>query len=334
MNALAQTEWARNTNMTLVGTGDNAVVYRTKRGIAKVVFTQDKDGKFLESVEAEYNTQEILHSLNAQFAPRPIQLTRLEGDDKPEGYEAILIEMEELTQIKEITPQLVDQIKKIIKKLVHAGYLHNDLHWGNLMMRNKSVVLIDFGFTRKLLPESVSQIKKDTGLCDLVCASELYALFDMCNRNNVKNEYDAILQYKHREITDSATFKFLRKTLKPKQSEWDVNAMNLHMDWDEVYNSWHFRQLKTKQTLGEESWIAILNDEHLYNAIHISQVAALFVNYMKNTQSLVTMENKCGDNSVDHEIERTRQGLKKFKKTRDRRRSQSPQGRRTRSRIA
>ena len=77
---------------------------------------------------------------------------------------------------KELKKFAFELISKVYM-MIDAGYVHNDLHLGNVAYANNQALIVDFGFVEK--------INKVTGTVrrQLIIA-QLYALCDHCNDDN------------------------------------------------------------------------------------------------------------------------------------------------------
>ena len=90
---------------------------------------------------------------------------------------------------------------RLIAKMIYHGYLHNDIHWGNVAATVHSPhepILIDFGFTTHLgyTPDK---------LCfNQILMAQLYALTDACNVNNrINDSIDDIILLCDNEAIDT-----------------------------------------------------------------------------------------------------------------------------------
>lgn len=68
-----------------------------------------------------------------------------------------------------------------VARMVSHGYLHNDLHIGNVAVniRTKMATVIDFGLTKKL-----ETLPREEMLFNQIVLAQLYAILDPCNTNN------------------------------------------------------------------------------------------------------------------------------------------------------
>lgn len=74
-----------------------------------------------------------------------------------------------------------NKLIRIIAKSVYHGYIHNDLHIGNIAKktsRTNEPILIDFGLTQKIQPPT------NPVVFNQIVIAQLYALTDSCNQNN------------------------------------------------------------------------------------------------------------------------------------------------------
>lgn len=160
----------------LIGSGEYGKVYTIDNDLEKVVkimsFRPRQNGKdtttekqLIEAFMNEIKIQTELGKLN--IAPIVYDYQIMDGDD---GYKQGIILMQKITSIyrnvyfdigddpsikkKCSLPPRVVQLKLIhkIKEMINAGYIHNDLHCGNIGFIRDEVRLFDFGFTQSIQP--------------------------------------------------------------------------------------------------------------------------------------------------------------------------------------
>lgn len=74
------------------------------------------------------------------------------------------------------------QLKEVVVKMLRRGFVHNDLHQGNIMQTSKGKLLpIDFGLCRRI------QTDLEKTELDMVCIAQMLIVNDKCNENNKKN---------------------------------------------------------------------------------------------------------------------------------------------------
>lgn len=158
----------------LLGSGEYGKVYTIDNDPEKVVkimsFRPRKNGnvkiteqKLIESFMNEIEIQTELGKLN--IAPIVYDYQIMDGED---GFKQGIILMQKITSIYRdvyfdigddpninrkcsLPPKNVQQklIHKI-KEMINAGYIHNDLHCGNIGFVKDEVRLFDFGFTQSI----------------------------------------------------------------------------------------------------------------------------------------------------------------------------------------
>jgi hypothetical protein len=158
----------------LLGHGDNGAIHESARKgwVAKVIGTRTADAKRV--VQHEYTVQDQLATMGV--APR-VRPPVFRGD-------SAYLEMERIYPIRfdEFIGNYRYQegLVKLVVRMCSKGFLHNDLHVGNIGYRNdkKTPVIFDFGETIQTEPPT-----SDDVLAQFVIA-QLYCLIDNCNRNN------------------------------------------------------------------------------------------------------------------------------------------------------
>ncbi len=111
----------------------------------------------------------------------------------PEVYDVTLkprlaIQMEMVDTIEHqghfLNDTFAAEIVDLVIRMVDNGYVHNDLHVGNIAQSRstKRALLIDFGL--------VQEIEKVSGTVRAqIILAQLYALVDPCNVNNVRSKF-------------------------------------------------------------------------------------------------------------------------------------------------
>ena len=70
-------------------------------------------------------------------------------------------------------------IMELNKHLVDKGFLHNDLHQGNVMTMNSNPIIIDLGLMRSYKPPKSAQLRR------YIAFAQAAALIDNCNTNTL-----------------------------------------------------------------------------------------------------------------------------------------------------
>ena len=168
----------------VLGKGENGITFETEQNTAlKLVRFNNINEK--QNIIREIEFQRELSKLNV--APNVHGEHVCISGKKNSG--ACFIHMDKIKPINNISSLTQSFREKLIDKIaisVYHGYVHNDLHWGNVAMHidNEEPVLIDFGLTQKM-ETSVEVISFNQ-----IVLSQLYALMDVCNTNNCLPEHE------------------------------------------------------------------------------------------------------------------------------------------------
>ena len=165
-----------------IGEGENATVYDADDGehVFKVILL----GKTpWEDVVREH---EIQFAIGQEFGSRKIVggISQSILTTKVNREDVAIMKLEKLASIPDKPGE--EFFRDVLQKsddLVLAGFLHNDLHLGNIMMTQEGEgVVIDFGLTQRIAP---LEGKIDDDIITCVQFAQAAAMVDMCNRNNM-----------------------------------------------------------------------------------------------------------------------------------------------------
>lgn len=156
----------------VLGRGENGITLETNDHRAvKIVRHDTKEGRQQLLNETTYQKELSL----LEIAPA------VYADEIVSNYSFILMSKVEPIDVLTATQPFIKKLIKLIAKMVYHGYIHNDIHWGNVARRigaRNEPILIDFGFTQKLerAPDMLS--------FNQILMAQLYSLTDACNVNN------------------------------------------------------------------------------------------------------------------------------------------------------
>ena len=131
---------------TLVGKGYYADLYESKTTYKKVYNKSEKEG-----LDKMYNINRDLFTKIPHLVPKLIDITRGENSVTITMEKVNGITMKEFLKEKHtpiIVKNLITSLIDAVLSLHKAGYLHGDLHEGNIIIKEDlSIILIDFDTT-------------------------------------------------------------------------------------------------------------------------------------------------------------------------------------------
>lgn len=131
-----------------------------------------KNGRILKQFRKNKNLQKIMNEYNMQrrasmsgLAPRVFGLLPDE-----EGKLGIVMEkmhhtlMDEIRKDNELTEKWQREMIRVLKELDKLKIFHGDVSPINFMIKNGQLYLIDFGMSKEMSPEFISQVGKNANL--------------------------------------------------------------------------------------------------------------------------------------------------------------------------
>lgn len=155
----------------VLGRGENGVTFETNDRRAVKIIRYNTPGERAQ-LRNETAYQKELAAL--EIAPA------VHADELVSNYSFILMDKVEPINVSTASQPFIRKLVKLIAKMVYYGYVHNDVHRGNVArcVTTREPILIDFGFTQKLgyIPDRIC--------FNQILMAQLYALMDACNVNN------------------------------------------------------------------------------------------------------------------------------------------------------
>ena len=178
LNEIIATELPNVQILKLLGKGDNASVYSIENDIDKVLKVIEIDTKdtCIEDTTREIEMCKELNKID--IGPQIYSHVYIKS------HKMVVLILERLKPMNrshgDFTVSRQKELIDKVAKMVDHGYIHNDLHLGNVMINaTGKITVIDFGFTVKM-----EHRPRDELVFNQIVISQLYSILDPCNFNN------------------------------------------------------------------------------------------------------------------------------------------------------
>ena len=162
-----------------IGKGEFGKTYRFEDKVVKIIAIQSAAHKKAVKEEVEMHKRVQKLSLSSDKGPCvPTIHGRLHFHVIGKTEYGIY----SLDALEKYKPSIgFDRILEINRLLVENGFLHNDLHQGNVMVKDGQALVIDIGMMRHMLISN--SLKLDRDIMDCIFFAQSAALVDNCNEN-------------------------------------------------------------------------------------------------------------------------------------------------------